>query len=75
MSRRIFGKNGPILQDKNIGRDYTKKGTASIYRPHQGSRETERRRRRLAAAADASPASATPLDRMLADAVAAGGDQ
>ncbi len=48
--RRIFGKDGPVLQDKNIGRDYTKRGTASVYRPHQGGKEAERRRRRLAAA-------------------------
>ena len=35
---------GPrVITDKNIGRSYTKKGTASIYSPHQSNRERGRR--------------------------------
>lgn len=48
--RRIFGKKGPVLQDKNVGRNWLK--GHSRHEPHQGSREQERRARQMAKLAE-----------------------
>jgi len=46
MTRRVFGKNGPTLADKNVGRDW-RNGTGKKY-PASGKREAERAAKRLA---------------------------
>lgn len=44
---RIFGKKGPTLLDKNIGRNWLKAGAGTT--PHQGDREIARRLKQEAA--------------------------
>jgi hypothetical protein len=45
-AHRIFGRFGPMIATKNLGRNWLKGGN-KYQRPHQGKRECERRRRRL----------------------------